>query len=319
MKLKASTTTRDAWKSLQLVLHRLPCLWMPGAQVPPGSFPTPSLSKWRLETAGRNPESLRPCQCKMLTAWIPPHIHWSSGATLAARSGFSSYESEGSSLGVPGWTLPLGLPPVLTLSATHLHMTGLTLVTSFHFCVYAWRESVQAYENTLTMRALAAAFQFRSAPVFFHWLAAICPPVASPSSGTLACHWAKLLPWNCTAMHTQGGKRSVAQLCLTLCNPMDYSPPGCSVHGISQAKTLEWVAISFSRGSSQPRYWAWVSCITGRFFTIWATREAPGWWCAFIGEYSNSQWADSGPRPLLLALAPKPSLLMCLQLAPVTT
>ena len=45
----------------------------------------------------------------------------------------------------------------------------------------------------------------------------------------------------------------VTQLCPTLCNPVDCSPPGSSVHGISQARVLEWVAISFSRGSSQPR------------------------------------------------------------------
>ena len=45
----------------------------------------------------------------------------------------------------------------------------------------------------------------------------------------------------------------VTQSCLTLCDPMDYSPPGYSVHGILQARTLEWVAIAFSRGSSQPR------------------------------------------------------------------
>ena len=45
----------------------------------------------------------------------------------------------------------------------------------------------------------------------------------------------------------------VTQLCLTLCNPMDYSRPGSSVHGIIQARILEWVAIPFSRGSSQPR------------------------------------------------------------------
>ena len=43
------------------------------------------------------------------------------------------------------------------------------------------------------------------------------------------------------------------QSCLTLCNPMDYSPPGSSVHGISQARIMVWVAISCSRGSSQPR------------------------------------------------------------------
>ena len=55
---------------------------------------------------------------------------------------------------------------------------------------------------------------------------------------------------------------------VTLCNHMDCSPPGSSVHGILQAKILEWVAISFSRGSSKPRDWIWVSCILGRFFTI---------------------------------------------------
>ena len=66
----------------------------------------------------------------------------------------------------------------------------------------------------------------------------------------------------------------VNQSCQTLCNPMDHSPPGSSVHGILQAKTLEWVAIPLSRGSSQPRDQTWVACTAGRFFTIWATREA---------------------------------------------
>ena len=63
-----------------------------------------------------------------------------------------------------------------------------------------------------------------------------------------------------------------AQLCSTLCNPVDYSPPGSSVHGIFQARTLEWDAIPFSGWSSQPRDWILVSSTTGRFFTIWATR-----------------------------------------------
>ena len=64
------------------------------------------------------------------------------------------------------------------------------------------------------------------------------------------------------------------QLCPVICNPMDCSPPGSSVHGILQARMLEWVAILFSRGSSQLRAQTWVSSITGGFFTIWATREA---------------------------------------------
>ena len=61
----------------------------------------------------------------------------------------------------------------------------------------------------------------------------------------------------------------IAQSCLTLCDPMDCSLPGFSVHGIFQARVLEWAAISFSRGSSWPRDGTWVSCIGD----IWATRE----------------------------------------------
>ena len=66
----------------------------------------------------------------------------------------------------------------------------------------------------------------------------------------------------------------VVQSCLTLCDPMDYSLPGSSVYRMLQARILEWVAVSFSMGSSWPRDWTWVSCIAGRFFTVWATREA---------------------------------------------
>ena len=66
----------------------------------------------------------------------------------------------------------------------------------------------------------------------------------------------------------------VSQSCVTLCDPMDCSLPGSSTHGILQARVLEWVAISFSRGSSQSRDWTWVSHIARRCYTIWATREA---------------------------------------------
>ena len=59
----------------------------------------------------------------------------------------------------------------------------------------------------------------------------------------------------------------VAQSCLTLCDPMDCGPPGSSLHGILQARILEWVAIPFSRGFSQVRDQTQVSCIAGGFFT----------------------------------------------------
>ena len=65
----------------------------------------------------------------------------------------------------------------------------------------------------------------------------------------------------------------VAQSRLTLCDPMDSSLPGSSVHGIFQARVLEWVAISFSKGSSWPRDRTQVSRIVDRRFAVWATRE----------------------------------------------
>ena len=69
----------------------------------------------------------------------------------------------------------------------------------------------------------------------------------------------------------------VTQLCPTLCDPMDCSPPGSSVHGTLQARILEWVAMPFSRGSSRPRDRTWISYIAGKFFTIWATRGQTFW------------------------------------------
>ena len=71
----------------------------------------------------------------------------------------------------------------------------------------------------------------------------------------------------------------VAQSCLTLCDPMNCSPPGFSVHGIHQAIILEWIAIPFSRGTSQPRNRTLVSCVAGRFFTVGATGKS------FCAEY----------------------------------
>ena len=70
----------------------------------------------------------------------------------------------------------------------------------------------------------------------------------------------------------------VAQLCPALCNPMDCSLPGSSVHGIFQARIREWGAIAFSRGSSQSRDWTQVSRIVGRHFIVWATREGHIQW-----------------------------------------
>ena len=89
----------------------------------------------------------------------------------------------------------------------------------------------------------------------------------------------------------------VAQSYPTLCDPINCSPPGSSVHVILQAKILEWVASPFFRGSSSPRDPTRISCIVHGFFTIWAIREAPtskelihiwvrGWWVLEWSEIS---------------------------------
>ena len=78
------------------------------------------------------------------------------------------------------------------------------------------------------------------------------------------CEWCFTIHWLLLG--------EVPQLCPTLCNPMDCSLPGSSIHGIFQARVLEWVAISFSRESSWPRDRNQISCIVGRRFTIWARK-----------------------------------------------
>ena len=79
----------------------------------------------------------------------------------------------------------------------------------------------------------------------------------------------------------------VAQLCPTLCDPVDCSLLGSSVHGILQTRILEWVAIPFSRGSFQPRDWTQVSYIAGRFFTIWTIRKAQKFRVWVLKNYTN--------------------------------
>ena len=69
------------------------------------------------------------------------------------------------------------------------------------------------------------------------------------------------------------------------CDPMDYSLPGSSVHEISQARTLEWVAISFSRGSSRLRDWICISCIGRWILYHWATWEVHGLNCILPNSY----------------------------------
>ena len=82
------------------------------------------------------------------------------------------------------------------------------------------------------------------------------------------------------------------QSCPTLWDPMDGNLLGFSIHGILQARILEWIAISFSRGSSRPRDWTRVSGIGGRHFNLWATREA--WEIKPVNPKGNQSWKFIG-------------------------
>ena len=86
-------------------------------------------------------------------------------------------------------------------------------------------------------------------------------------------------------------KEKVAQSCPTLCDTIAYT-----VHGILQARILEWVAVPFSGVSSQPRDWTQVSCIAGRVFTSWATREAQEYWSGWLIP-SPADLPDPGIEP----------------------
>ena len=134
-------------------------------------------------------------------------------------------------------------------------------------------------------------------------VAQLCPTLwdpmdcSPPGSSVYGIFQAKVLEWGAIAfskrsswprdwilgtivVHNAPESRQsclVTQSCPTLCASMDYSLPGSPIHGILQARILEWVAISFSKRSSWPRDWIWVSWINRRILYHWATREAQVW------------------------------------------
>ena len=87
----------------------------------------------------------------------------------------------------------------------------------------------------------------------------------------------------------------VTQSCLTLCDPVDYTLLGSSLHGILQARMMQWVYIPFSRESSWSRDWTQVSCTADRFLSTWATKEAQ-----YIVEYYSAIKKENMPFAIML-------------------
>ena len=141
---------------------------------------------------------------------------------------------------------------------------GITIFSSsFSYCVYMDNSHGALFSAQICYPKLQA----------FNLLIGSTPDSACACG---LCHfsrvWLFAIPWTVT--------HHAPLLCLTLCNPMDCSPPRSSVHGILQAGILECVAMPSSKGSSWPRDWAHVSCISyiaGGFFSHWATWAAHPW------------------------------------------
>ena len=96
----------------------------------------------------------------------------------------------------------------------------------------------------------------------------LCDPTDGSHQAPLSLGFSRQEHWSGLPFPSPMHESEIAQSCPTLSDPMDCSPPGSSVHGILQARILEWVAVPSSRGSSQPRNRTWVSYIESRFFTL---------------------------------------------------
>ena len=146
----------------------------------------------------------------------------------------------------------------LNLSKTSEH-GGLFLTTTclFNSAIALKSNSRPSWWNRNLQKGRAGCYSFKtSSPETCHSLS--CPGVL----------WKIVFMW-----HTQlSSETESCSTLLILWDPMDHR-----VHGILQARILEWVAVPFSRGSFQPRDQTQVSCIAGRFFTSWATREGQEW------------------------------------------
>ena len=122
-----------------------------------------------------------------------------------------------------------------------------------------------AFSNSNAAAAATAAQSLQSCPTLQphrRQPTRLTHPWDSPGKNNgVGCHFL----FQCMKVKSE---REFAPSCPTLCDPMGCSPPSSSVHGILQARILEWVAIPFSRGSPQPRDRTQVSCIAGRFFTV---------------------------------------------------
>ena len=132
-----------------------------------------------------------------------------------------------------------------------------------------------------------------STPVSVKWEKSLSHPQEKKPVHCLR-NWAK------APLGLKSEKVFIIQSCLTLCNPMDCSPPASSVHRILQARILKWVAVPSSSGSSRPRDQTWVPCIAGRLFTSWSHKGSPWGWLEAIEYITHFPTQSPSSLPLTL-------------------
>ena len=150
--------------------------------------------------------------------------------------------------------MPLQMLPLLCISV-HLKRIQECCIFSIHL-----ESSAFSYLPMVSKKSIMVILSWITSRVLFllpSWIPVLTVLVGHLSNTAFLCQKIKVL---------------APQLYPTFCNPMDCSPPGSSVHGILQARILEWVAIPFSRGYFQTRDQSWISHTAGRFFINWDTK-----------------------------------------------
>ena len=144
---------------------------------------------------------------------------------------------------------------------------------SFYFNESLYHKLVLDFIRCFCMVIIISLLYFVTMVSYVDWSLNVRPTLHSWSKSNLVLMYSLVTLLGSVCWYSFKCSVLVTQSCLTFGDSMDCNPPGSSVSVISRARILEWVAISFSWGSSRPRDQTWISCIAGRFFTVWATGE----------------------------------------------
>ena len=155
----------------------------------------------------------------------------------------------------------------------------------YHFLNKVYPETIAPFSPATSLISVLFFHGILHPLVYFRLCSVYCLLPVSPNwnvklhvvrmwGNVVIVHWCIKSLEQFLAHYTKKERKWSRSVVSNSCDSMNCSLPGFSVHGISQARILEWVAIFFSRGSSQSRDWTWVSHTAGRLFTVWATMEA---------------------------------------------